>query len=280
MKVFGPQGNGELLLLVHGALSDGLMWYPHMQLASEHFKVLSYTQRYFGENPQAPSSNKPFGIQTHAEDLIALTESLNRPKVHVVSWSYGADVSLAAAALAPELFASVYAYEPGSPIYLAPHQEALYWQDTEQWFTPIKHFVDKGDWVSAAKTLVNCSAQETGYFDTQPQSIQASQLRNLSSLAWQLSASPWNPPQDLFESLIDISPKIHIAYGEETRQMFQIASQAAADKVPNAQLRIIPNSTHMLPLEDPDTFIQIMANTLFPKNKTVPSFNDSLVPAY
>ncbi|WP_239660660.1 alpha/beta fold hydrolase [Aeromonas hydrophila] len=67
--------------------------------------------RHFGE----AGKEGPFGLETHAGDLLALLAQLACGPVHLVGWSYGADVALTAALQAPERVRSLYLVEPGCP---------------------------------------------------------------------------------------------------------------------------------------------------------------------
>jgi len=257
MKVFGPLGKGETLLFVHGALSDGQMWEPHMQIAAEHFQSLSYTQRFFGEgNPQAAPQTKAFGVADHAADLMRLIESLNRTKVHLVGWSYGADVCLAAAALIPERIASIFAYEPGQSVYFDDADSlARYTQDIKQAFSGAFAASQAGDWALAARQLIDASAQESGYFEAQPEAVKAIQQRNFNSLPLQLNQVKWEDRHSL-QALNAWGMSITLAYGEDSRLFFKEATKAAAKWIRISQLAELPNATHMLPLEDPETFMR------------------------
>lgn len=310
MKVFGPIGKGETLLFVHGALSDGQMWRAHKHLAGKYYRCLSFTQRYFFDAPNTinitqnttnltenptdltqntiDSCSKTFGVSGHAEDLVTLIETLNAKTLHLIGWSYGADVCMATAGLIPERIASVFAYEPGHSLYLKNSpQKMAYWQDTQQAFASVFQASQAQDWPLAAKRLVNASAEEDNYFDHQPQSVQEMQFRNLCSLPLQLQQSCWEDAYSLKALGAWKNPKITLAFGEHSRTLFQLATQAASELIPNSQLLKLPNATHMLPLEDPETFMSAvlskLATNTFSKNPlkaqhTNNEYQNSIVP--
>src|SRR5690606_9238330 len=100
------RGQGEPLVLVHGAPSDCRVWQPHCELLAVRHRAIAYTQRYFGRG-EWQQGWPPFGVRTHADDLVAVLKHVGEP-AHVVAWSYGAHVALVAASEAPQLFRSVF----------------------------------------------------------------------------------------------------------------------------------------------------------------------------
>ena len=102
---FIDQGQGEPVVFLHGALTDLRMWKRHLDLVSTSFRSIAYTQRYFGTYPWG-NNWPPFGIATHAADLIQFLMKLAAGPVHLVAWSYAGHAALHAALAQPELFKS------------------------------------------------------------------------------------------------------------------------------------------------------------------------------
>lgn len=47
------EGAGEPVVLVHGALSDRRVWSAQIPALAKDFRVIAYTQRYYGTAPLA-----------------------------------------------------------------------------------------------------------------------------------------------------------------------------------------------------------------------------------
>src|SRR5262245_44913707 len=90
---YHEQGRGEPIVLVHGAPSDYRLWLPHCAALAPRWRAIAYTQRYFGRGEWS-GDWPPFGVRTHANDLIALLRDVVAEPAHVVAWSYGAHVAL------------------------------------------------------------------------------------------------------------------------------------------------------------------------------------------
>ncbi len=79
-------GQGQTLLMLHGAVADERLWAPHQALLADGFRTVALTQRWFGPDPW-PETGPRFGVDTHARDLIAVMEALGGPPLHLVAWS-------------------------------------------------------------------------------------------------------------------------------------------------------------------------------------------------
>ncbi|BBM03045.1 alpha/beta hydrolase [Microbulbifer sp. GL-2] len=226
------------------------MWEPYIQLLSKEFRVISFTQRYFGVNGRDLTGN--FGIDTHAEDLISYIRVKTHKPVHLAAWSYGADVALNAAIKSPTLFKSLFLYEPGYPGHLDSEEMAEYMQDAEAMFGKVFQSVSNGNLEEAVESLIDGSGNKVGYFSSQSQKYRTQQLENAHTLPLQLSQSE-QPPLDK-TNLSRIQLPTTVAFGRDTRSLFRIVSKSAAAHIPNSKLVDVFSANHMLPLENPEQF--------------------------
>ncbi|GHO49475.1 alpha/beta fold hydrolase [Ktedonospora formicarum] len=77
-------GTGEPLILAHAGLTDKSMWDEQFLAFAEHFRVVRYDLRGFGETPMVE------GEYAHEEDLCALLDDLGIERAHLVGCSMGA----------------------------------------------------------------------------------------------------------------------------------------------------------------------------------------------
>ncbi|WP_444912744.1 alpha/beta fold hydrolase [Microbulbifer sp. PAAF003] len=252
------EGQGEPIVFVHGALADARMWQEHCKILSSEFRAISFTQRHFS-NPGNPSEG-PFGIDTHAADLVGLIEALDIGPVHLVGWSYGADVSLNAAIKAPKLIKSLYLYEPGYPGYIENNDMEEYRQDAESMFAEIFKTTAEGELDTAVKLLIDGSGNQAGYFSQQPLKYRVQQLDNAYTLPLQLNQT--EQPALNPTSLSGISIPVSVAYGSNTHQLFRTVSLAAGTLIPDTHPQEVSSANHMLPLEDPAHFCQLVRESI------------------
>jgi pimeloyl-ACP methyl ester carboxylesterase len=243
------------ICLVHGALADERMWTPVLR---ELPFARAISLAHFGASP-APS-HRGFGLASHAEDLIEQLRRMGRGPTHVVAWSYGADVALSAALRAPEAFRSLFLYEPGYPGCLTDAELASFRADAEAMFDPVFGHAQREDLAAAVQTLIDGSGGACGYFDQQPSWVRAQQLDNAHTLSRQLHA---DERPDLSErALRGLHVRTTVAYGSGTRDLFRIVSKAVARSVPHARVRCVAGAGHMLPLENPRVFAQLLRECL------------------
>jgi len=107
---FRSAGEGESLLLVHGAAADARQWDRLVPLLAPAFRVVCMDRRGRGASgPPRPGHS----LETEYGDIEAVARSLV-PPVHLLGHSSGARFSLHAAARIPGL-ASLILYEPPAP---------------------------------------------------------------------------------------------------------------------------------------------------------------------
>jgi pimeloyl-ACP methyl ester carboxylesterase len=108
---YRESGGGDPMVLVHANISDLRSWEPLEPLVAEHFRVINYSRRF--AHPNCPvDDGVDDALAQHAEDLVALIETLRLGKVHLVGNSSGAFVCLLAAQRRPDLVRTLTLEEP------------------------------------------------------------------------------------------------------------------------------------------------------------------------
>ena len=105
------QGKGPLVVLVHGALGDCRSWSRQVALLAQHYHVVSYSRRYHHLN-RSSDLIADYSYDRHVEDLIALLRALRLGPAHLVGHSYGATVAALVAMEHPEMVNSLALGEP------------------------------------------------------------------------------------------------------------------------------------------------------------------------
>ncbi|HEY8383607.1 MAG TPA: alpha/beta hydrolase [Microvirga sp.] len=244
-------GAGPPVLFLHGALSDLRLWLPHVERLQGRFRCLAMTQRWFGTT--AWRANGPsFGIDAHANDLVALVRALETQPVSVVAWSYAGHAAIEAVRRAPELFAGVLAYEPGiRSLALSDDETAELGADAGAMFGPVFGAVGSGDLEGAVRLLIDGSGG-AGYYDAQPEAARTIHRENAHTLPLLLAQTE---PPAASPGLLQAMPRpIAIYRGGETRPLFRIQADAVARCLPGGRHRIISGSGHLWPEQDPAGF--------------------------
>lgn len=246
------KGHGEYLVLVHGGLTDGAMWLPHIDILAEHFHVIAVTLSHFDN-----AENRGFGLNSHAEELRELVAKLALEKaVNIVAWSYGADVVLNMMTSFPLSLSRVFLYEPGYPGCVQEHDMKTWAADAETMFGPVFHYVQQGELNLATAALIDGSGNCQGYFNSQATEVKNLQLAKAYTLPLQLQQQE-QPLIDV-QSLSKLATPLIFCYGEQTRALFRLATVSNARATKQAELLAIEQASHMLPQENPEKFSNLI----------------------
>ncbi|WP_258180348.1 alpha/beta fold hydrolase [Photobacterium kishitanii] len=225
-----------------------------MEALASKFDVIAVTLRHFDEGDIGG-----FGLNTHADDLIELLNELDERKpVHIVGWSYSADVVLNALVKQDFSVEKVFLYEPGYPGCLLESELNLWQSDANSMFGPVFAEFHRGDLPSAVVSLIDGSGNRKGYFQSQSEVVRELQLAKSYTLAYQLNQKE--------QPLIDInglsSSKVPVVfgYGENTRDLFKLVTIRSSELLNNAKLIKISSENHMLPQDDPIQFSNYIEN--------------------
>lgn len=100
-------GTGLPFLFIHGVGTSGEMWAANLAELAASFRLIVYNRRGYGA-----SSSSPHNWGAHAEDAIALIESLNAVSAVVVGYSAGAIIALDVAVRRPDLISRIILLDP------------------------------------------------------------------------------------------------------------------------------------------------------------------------
>lgn len=107
-------GDGEPVLLVHGNLSSGAVWYEQLHMLPTGFRGIAPDLRGYGATEPAPI-DATRGARDWSDDLAALCEAEQLSGCHVVGHSLGGGVVLQFALDHPELVRSLTLVAAMSP---------------------------------------------------------------------------------------------------------------------------------------------------------------------
>lgn len=246
----------SVILFLHGGLTDLRVWKPHREIIGDRYRTIAYSQRYHGRG--AWSADWPsYGVNTHSLDLIEFIAAVAAP-VHLVAWSYAAHIAFDAALRRPDLFRSLFVYEPGFATYVSDQAEqSAAQEDAMAAFGPAFLAAGSGDVENALKLLVDASGQMSGYFDSQPSAVKALQIDNARTIP-ELLFRQEPPPHISCAQLASLEVPTLVAHGANSRPMYSIVSKAAQSCIGGAEHLVIPGRNHMWPDEDPRGFVDAL----------------------
>lgn len=96
---FTEKGYGAPLVLLHGNGEDSGCFVNQFEHFSNEYRVIAVDTRGHGSSPRG---NKPFTLETFAEDLLNLLDSLNIEKANILGFSDGGNIAVIFALKYPE----------------------------------------------------------------------------------------------------------------------------------------------------------------------------------
>ncbi len=252
-------GNGQPVLLIHAGVADCSMWDDQMAQFSQHYKVIRYDTRGYG---RSRTETTEF---SNRQDILDLFKHLGVEKAAVIGISRGGQIAIdftlehpdSVTALVPVAAGiSGYQYQPGdSP--QAQHELELFNKMDDLW--------EKKAWDELAELQVHVWADGPH----QPEGRAPAKIRNymrekilgdLQRKDGQATPIPLKPPA--IERLAEIQKPTLIMVGE----FDAIDNLAVADElecqVPLARKVGFPGTAHMIPMEQPAKFNEVVMGFL------------------
>jgi pimeloyl-ACP methyl ester carboxylesterase len=240
-------------VLVHAGVADRRMWDPIWPALTARHRVLRYDARGYGE------SLPPTGPWSQHADLLGLLEELGIRRAHVVGASMGAGIAVEAALANPSVVASLVLAAPGG---------ALYGDDATQDLRPVWHdevaALDRGDIDAAVevnlRAWVDGPARPADAVDPEVRAFVGRMQRDAFELPeWDPDDAPeseLSPPASARMAEIGCPTLIVIGEGDQTASR-QAAERLAAE-VPRVEIVRWPDVAHMLMLERPRDFANLV----------------------
>src|SRR5687767_9046570 len=100
---FDVAGSGHPVVLLHAGLGDRRMWHDQMPAFAEHFTVIRFDARGFGETRRTPAEYRAW------QDVVALLDCLGHERAHLVGVSMGSQTAVESAVAAPDRVSALVA---------------------------------------------------------------------------------------------------------------------------------------------------------------------------
>ncbi len=256
-------GSGQTILLIHAGVADCTMWDAQFNLFSQNYQVIRYDTRGFGKSH---TENTEF---SNRQDIIDLFTQLGIDQACVIGISRGGQIAIDFTLEHPERVSALvsvaaglsgYDYRPGESEN-ATHEIEIFNHMDELW--------EKNAFDELADLEVHVWAdgpsQPVGRATPQIRDYMRKIVRaNYTRQDGQAKPQPPSPPA--VNRLGEIHVPTLILVGEHDA----IATLEVADylekEIPGARKIVFPNTAHMLPLEQPMKFNQVVLDFLKTKD--------------
>lgn len=235
-------GQGLPVILIHGVGLDSTMWNAQVDALAKRYDVIAYDMLGHGESA-LPAEDAV--LDDFADQLAALLDHLGLTRAAVVGFSMGGLVARAFALRHPTrltgmvVLSSVFERDTGQRASILQRLAQVRNQgpsanvDTalERWFSPAFRAAHP-ETISTIHAII-CDNHPQGYY------------RSYSLFG----------TQDCFgaDRLATIRMPVLIVTGELDPGSTPRMAEALAERLPYAEVHIIPGQRHMVPIEDPDS---------------------------
>jgi 3-oxoadipate enol-lactonase len=242
-------GDGPPVVLLHGLACGKRMWFHQTRALRQHFRVIAYDLRGHGET-DAPAVATDYSAGHLARDLVGVLDALDIPKAAIVGFSLGGGPALALAASKPERVSHLVLADVGAGADDPVKIEGM----ARRWGA----LIGQGD----IDELV-CDMLRSEFYKV----YAGRSARRREHMAALIRATPIDglrftlsevlaKRKSLFRLtgvLKSVRAPTLVVVGE-LNYVCSKASRLMAQSIPGATLKIIKNSGHMSPLEQPAAF--------------------------
>lgn len=242
-------GEGPPVVLLHGLACGRRMWFHQIRALRSHYRVIAYDLRGHGET-DAPAEPRTYSATHLARDLVGVLDALNIERAAIVGFSLGGAPALALAAMKPERVSHLILADVGAGADDPVKIEAL----ARQWVA----LIDRGRiddlvcemlrcefYKAYAKTSVRCRDHMAALIRGTP----------INGLRFTLSEVLMRR-KSLFR-LTSLLKSVRVSTLVMAGQYDYVCSKGTrvlAQAIPDAALKFIEGSGHMVPLEQPAAF--------------------------
>jgi 3-oxoadipate enol-lactonase len=236
-------GDGEPVLLIAGLALTGAAWWRTVPVLSRRFRVLTYDHRGVG---RSPSNSHTYSTSAMADDAASVLDAAGVTSAHVYGISLGGMVAQQLALRNPGRVRSLVlgATHAGGARAVGPDEEVLAFFRRRPSMAP-----DEAAWASVAYNYGPRSRAQ--HVDRIAEDLARRLEHTFPAQAYraQLGAGALH---NCFGRLRQLRTPTLVLHGRHDRVIPVENADLLADAVPDAQLRILEDSGHIYPTEEPD----------------------------
>jgi 3-oxoadipate enol-lactonase len=241
-------------VLLHAGVGDRRLWDEQMDAFAEHFRVVRYDARGFGDSPL------PGGPFSFVDDLCALLDHLGLERAALAGNSLGARTALEHALIHPERTSALVLV--GAPPMGAPSSAELEAFDTEE-----DALLEAGELEEAVELNLRTWLPD----DVEPAlraRVGEMQRRafELQLAAYSREPEPgpigWLDDPPVWERLGDVACPTLLVVGERDVSDMDVVADRLAAGIAGARKIVMPGTAHVPALERPEEFNRVVLDFL------------------
>ena len=244
-------GTGEPLVLLHAGIADRRMWDAQMAAFAPHFRVIRFDTRGFGRSELGTG---PFSYRA---DVISLLDARGIDRAHLIGVSFGGSVALDVALDYPDRIRSLV-IGASSPRGIIDHAELHpLWEEVDALVEAGK--IDEANELEA-RMWVDGPIRSPETVDPAIRERMLEMNRPLLAAASELEEIEIDPP--VAERLDQLQMPVLVLAGEYDQPSSIAGPKLLADRIPHAEFQMLHGAAHLLNMEQPDAFNELVLGFL------------------
>ena len=241
---YQDSGDGEVVLLIHGALiADALLPLTREAALADPYRLICYRRRGHAGSDPIPAG---FGVEQHAQDAQALLTHLGVERAHVVGHSGGGVIATQLAIQAPSLVRSLALLEPA----IIPPEAVAEFIDAE----PILVAYRSGNAAKAVDLFLRmvCGPDWRSHVEkTVPGGLEQAEKDAAAFFEIDFgSFTEWGSSFDSNRASL-VSQPILLLVGGESVPLIEAIRQHFRSLIPRTEEALVPGVNHLLQMQDP-----------------------------
>ena len=240
VELTGPEG-APVVMLSHSLASSMVMWAPQLPVLEPHFRVLRYDVRGHGGSAVPPA---PYSLDEMVNDVVGILDALEIDRAHFVGLSMGGMIGQGFGIQHPSRLIGLCLCDTMARV---PPEAQSTWQER------IDKAREGGMAALAGATLER-------WFTTPFRSGQPEQLETIRRSILEtpvegfVGAAEAIRRLDYLEQLSVLQRPTLVMVGADDSGTPVSAAEAIQQRIPGAQLRVLPNAAHLANIEQSHAF--------------------------
>lgn len=245
---------GDPLVLVHGSWGDHHNWDRVIGELSKIFRVFTYDRR---GHSQSERPEEQGNAQQDVSDLIALVEYLGLSPAHIAGNSFGAAITLKAAARRPDIFQTLVAHEPPLLGVLKDNPQAQSMlQIVNKRIEAVIDLIKKGRNEDAAREFVETIALGPGSWQQLP--LQVQQTFTFNAPTYYDEILDHGSLEMDTHALSHYNKPVLLTNGTVSPPFFLMVLEQLIKAIPAAKRFTFDGAGHMPHMSHPDQYIKVV----------------------